>query len=145
MAGGCWRGGGLEAASAFRPNRAAVWAGVSCIDIVWLKKRKDYLRTQSGRKWRTPSLILTMRAREGSEQVGEGVSRFGCTVTKRIGNAVRRNRVKRRLREAIRLAAPDSAQAGFDYVIIARRSALDTPFGDIVEEMGTALQQVHAS
>ena len=118
---------------------------MNCVDIVWLKKRKDYLRTQSGRKWRTSSFTLTMRAREGSEQVGEGVSRFGCTVTKRIGNAVRRNRVKRRLREAIRLAAPDSAQAGFDYVIIARRSALDRPFGDIVEEMGTALQQVHAS
>jgi len=112
---------------------------------VWLKKRKDYLRTQSGRKWRAPSFTLTMRARESSEQIGDNVSRFGCTVTKRIGNAVRRNRVKRRLREAIRLTAPDNAQAGFDYVVIARNTALDAPFGNIVEDMRTALQRVHAS
>lgn len=118
---------------------------MSCVDIVWLKKRKDYLRTQGGRKWRAPSFTLTMRARESSEQAGESVIRFGCTVTKRIGNAVRRNRVKRRLREAIRLAAPQNAHAGFDYVVIARDTALDAPFGDIVEEMQTALQRVHAS
>jgi len=118
---------------------------VSRVDIVWLKKRKDYLRIQSGRKCRAPRFTLAMTAREGSEQVGDDVSRFGCTVTKRIGNAVRRNRVKRRLREAIRLAGPENAQAGFDYVIIARAAALDAPFGKLVEEIQAALQRVHAT
>ncbi|MEO1794666.1 MAG: ribonuclease P protein component, partial [Pseudomonadota bacterium] len=52
-------------------------------------------------------------------------SRFGLTLTKKLGNAVTRNRIKRRLREAIRDQSPRSLVAGVDYVIVARRAAFD--------------------
>ena len=117
---------------------------MSCVEIVWLKKRRDYLRTQSGRKCRRPSFTLAARARRDAVSAEKDISRFGFTVTKRVGNAVQRNRVKRRLREAIRMAGPKDARAGYDYVVIARDAVLDAPFGEIVEELQKAMQRVHA-
>lgn len=130
--------GAPAAASASRPDEAG---GGDRVDIVWLKKRRDFVRTQRGRAWRTPAFILTARARDGA--VGRR-ARFGCTVTKRIGNAVRRNRVKRRLREVIRQTAPAHARAGYDYVLIARNRALDHGFTDLAQDLRGALERIHA-
>ena len=71
------------------------------------------------------------------------MARFGFTVTKRLGKAVVRNRARRRLKEAVRLVAPELAQAGFDYVLIGRQGALDEAFGVILEELRTALRKIH--
>ena len=79
-----------------------------------------------------------MTAEQGSP------ARFGCTVTKRIGNAVRRNRVKRRLREVIRQSAPIYARAGHDYVLIAHNRALDFGFADLADDFRSALERIHA-
>ena len=54
--------------------------------------------------------------------------RFGFTATKKLGNAVTRNRIRRRLKEAVRLVAPGAARAGCDYVLIAREAAATRPF-----------------
>ena len=134
------------AASASRPETAdngSDRAGADRVNIVWLKKRKDFVRTQRGRAWRTSPFVLTVRARDDAAAV-PNQARFGCTVTKRIGNAVRRNRVKRRLREAIRLAGPGHARPGYDYVLIARSRALDHGFAELTEALAGALEQIHA-
>jgi ribonuclease P protein component len=105
-----------------------------------LRKRAEFLRTRGGRSWAAPSLVLQARRRQGDE---DGVARFGFTATKRLGSAVKRNRAKRRLKEAVRLVAPSYARAGYDYVVIARQETLKHSFPDIVKELQTALRRVH--
>ena len=63
-------------------------------------------------------------------------------MSRQVGNAVERNRVKRRLREAVRLSAADKFCAGHDYVLIGRRTALALPFGDMLRDLDAALQRV---
>lgn len=70
-------------------------------------------------------------------------ARFGFTVTKKLGNAVRRNRIRRRLKAAVAALAKTHAAAGFDYVIVARNAAFDRPYADLVADLATALQRVH--
>lgn len=72
----------------------------------------------------------------------EAEVRFGLTVTKKLGNAVVRNRIKRRLREAFRQAAAE-ATPGHDYVLIARKNALLCPFSALIGDVQFALPRVH--
>ena len=65
-------------------------------------------------------------------------------MTKKLGNAVVRNRIKRRLREAVRHSASPYAFAEFDYVLIARGQALDRRFADLKGDVVSALQRLHA-
>ena len=65
--------------------------------------------------------------------------RFGFTVTKKTGNAVERNRIRRRLREVVRLSAADTAAAGMDYVLIGRRAALGLSFDRLVDDLRAGL------
>ena len=71
--------------------------------------------------------------------------RVGFTVSKKVGNAVERNRVRRRLREMVRLAPPSGMQPGYDYVLIGRRRALDLPFRRLLEDFNQALGRVHTA
>ena len=68
----------------------------------------------------------------------------GFTATKRIGNAVVRNRAKRRLREAARLLLPDHGRAGHDYVFIARQGAADRPWPRLLDDVKSALIRLAA-
>ena len=103
-----------------------------------LKKRADFLKAARGRKWAAPGLVL-QAVRRGDE----APPRVGFTVTKRIGNAVRRNRVKRRLREVARLVMPDRAQDGYDYVLIGRQGTPERDFGRLKDDLAMALRKVH--
>jgi ribonuclease P protein component len=75
----------------------------------------------------------------------EGPPRVGFTVSRQVGNAVERNRVRRRLRELIRLAPPALLRAGHDYVLIGRRAALKVAFDAMMRDLGGALHRVHRS
>ena len=71
--------------------------------------------------------------------------RVGFTVSRQVGNAVERNRVRRRLREVVRLAADTALCAGHDYVLIGRRAALQAPFADLVRDFDAAVHRLHAA
>jgi ribonuclease P protein component len=103
-----------------------------------LRQRADFLAAATGRKVPAPAFVLQTRERTQS-----GNCRIGFTVTKKIGNAVERNRIRRRLREVVRLAGPGRLRAGHDYVLIGRRAALSLPFARIVEDFEGALQRLH--
>ncbi|HEX9906642.1 MAG TPA: ribonuclease P protein component [Propylenella sp.] len=102
-----------------------------------LKKRRDFLAASKGRKTGSRAFLLETRRRED-----DAPARFGFTVSKRTAKAaVERNRIRRRLREATRLAAPEHARPGHDYVLVGRRAALTEPFPDLTCALAAALTE----
>ena len=79
---------------------------------------------REGEKRKGPLFLLEVRDR----QMPDEAPRVGFTVTKKHGNAVERNRMRRRLKEAVRLSAGFARQAGHDYVVVARRDVLSASF-----------------
>ena len=112
--------------------------------IATLKKRQDFLRVRAAaRRWAAPGLVL--QAAPAPEAVAEeGLVRVGYTASRRIGNAVARNRAKRRLRAAVAHVMPASAQCGCDYVVIARAATLTRPFDALTGDLAAALARVGA-
>jgi ribonuclease P protein component len=104
-----------------------------------LKRRADFVAAASGSRASAAGFLLQARARDGDQAV-----RIGFTVSKRTGNAVERNRIRRRLREMVRLTGASDMKAGHDYVLIGRREALTVPFIRMTAEFARALQRVHA-
>lgn len=110
--------------------------------IKTLKKRAEFLRVKGGPRWATPTLVVEMRLRP--ETKGDTVDpRVGFTVSKKVGNAVVRNRVRRRLRVAVGALGPAQMRPGCDYVVIARARAADCAYQDLKAELEQALQRVH--
>ena len=72
------------------------------------------------------------------------VLRVGFTVSRKVGNAVVRNRVRRRLREVARLVMPDQASAALDYVLVGRQGALERDFAKLQQELVEALKRLKA-
>ncbi len=108
-----------------------------------IKNRRDFLAANAtGKRFITQSFILQANQRTADHPVTE-IARIGYTVTKKMGNAVARNRIKRRLRSALRTAAPET-QGGFDYIIISRNKALDCPFADLTRDIRFAFSRIHA-
>lgn len=103
-----------------------------------LRKRADFLEAATGP--RVPAAAFVLQSRERGDT---GPSRVGFTVSKKVGNAVERNRVRRRLREVVRLSDADRLKAGNDYVLVGRRAALDLPFARLIEDFSRALERVH--
>ena len=104
-----------------------------------LKRRTDFRAAAAG--MRATGNAFVLQARQRADEDG---ARVGFTVSRQVGNAVKRNRVRRRLREMVKLASPGSLLAGHDYVLIARQRALETPFADMMRELDAALRRVHA-
>ncbi len=107
-----------------------------------IKKRSDFLSAAArGKKFVTHNFILQMQQRPDSHPAGDG-PRFGFTVTKKMGGAVTRNRIKRRLRTALREIAEKHALPGHDYVIISRHQALDCSYAELVRDMEFAFSRI---
>lgn len=112
--------------------------------VTTLKKRAEYLRVRKGARCATPAFVLEAKARGEEDRAPQAHEpRFGFTITRQVGKAVDRNRIRRRLKAAIRHIAPDHAKGEFDYVLIARRPALTSEFASLVSELARAFARVH--
>jgi ribonuclease P protein component len=103
-----------------------------------IKRRQDFLAAARGLTWATRGAVVQAHERGDSEP-----ARIGFTVTRKLGNAVQRNRIKRRLREATRQVWAQRAQPGYDYVVIGRHSTPTRPFEKLVSDIDLALQHLN--
>jgi ribonuclease P protein component len=100
-----------------------------------LKSRPEFLRAREGERRRGKYFILEVLDRKAPDEP----PRAGFTVTKKQGNAVARNRIRRRLREAVRTSAQFAMQPGHDYVIVAHREALGASFDELTNALVTRI------
>tara|TARA_R100001224_G_C3949361_1_gene125154 strand:- start:143 stop:601 length:459 start_codon:yes stop_codon:yes gene_type:complete len=118
------------------------------VSVERLKKRAEFLRVAgTRRKWVTQGLILQGAPRPGikpdTEYAGEDrLARVGFTVTKKVGKAVVRNRVRRRLRAVADQLMSEMALPGWDYVVIGRQQTIDREFEKLVDDMRFALRRI---
>jgi ribonuclease P protein component len=99
-----------------------------------ITKRADFLAANRGLRNARPGFVLLTRPNDG-----QGL-RFGITVTKKIGNAVVRNRMKRRFRELLRAALPAEGLPDHDHVLIGREGGVERDFARMAAELGFALE-----
>ena len=122
-----------EALSRPAPGRVRVWR---------LRPGGEFERVrQTGRSWPHRLLIVIVQPRADEPSAR---SRVAVTAGKRLGSAVVRNRIKRRLREAVR-ACQSGFQPRHDYVLIGRREALSLPFGQLVADLNSAVTKIHST
>ncbi|HEX9170460.1 MAG TPA: ribonuclease P protein component [Roseiarcus sp.] len=110
-----------------------------------LTKRAEFQRVSRGRRVSVETFTLQSRRREGTDAEGAANPRVGFTVTKSVGGAVERNRVRRRLKEALRAAAPLEAESDHDYVLMARRETLGRRFSALVDDVRDAFRAARRS
>lgn len=104
-----------------------------------MRKRADFLAAARARRQGTVSMLV-----QGRDRGDDGPMRVGFTCSRKVGNAVARNRARRRLREAARLVLPEHGRHGWDYVLIGRREATAArPFEDLKRDLIFALKKLH--
>jgi ribonuclease P protein component len=101
-----------------------------------LKSRPQFLAVRNGEARRGRNFLLEVLDRKQPEEP----PRVGFTVTKKHGNAVERNRMRRRLREAVRTSGGFAMQCGHDYVIVARREVLGISFAELTEQLAARIE-----
>ena len=106
-----------------------------------LKRRADFVRVGKGKRWHGKAMSL--QAGRQDRTGDEPDCRVGFTLTKKVGNAVVRNRARRRLKEAVRLTPDLPTRPGHDYVIVGRIDAIRLPFAALQTELTRALRGVH--
>lgn len=128
--------------------------------VARLKRRADFLKVAGARrKWVAPGLIVQARrrdsgaregndpgARRGNDDVDPALVRVGFTVSRKVGNAVQRNRARRRLRAAAGIIGKGVVEGrvagGVDLVVIGRAETLTRPFPDLIDDLTLALKRL---
>lgn len=107
-----------------------------------LTKRPDFLKAAKGKRQHTPGFVIQARKRGEAERAD--VIRIGYTCSKKVGNAVARNRAKRRLREIARAVIPHEGRSGYDYVLIGRANeTAGRNFQNMKDDLSRALTVLH--
>lgn len=107
-----------------------------------LKHRAEFLKVAGARrKWAAPGLVLQAARQDAGGKVD---IRVGYTASRKVGNAVARNRARRRLRAAVDEVMPRYAKPGIDYVVIARRETVRRPFSALVGDLRHGLERLDA-
>ena len=119
---------------------ASVGPSAVSLCLATLKTRPEFLRAASARRQGTGGFLVQARFRDDDKALVQ----VGFTASKKVGNAVLRNRAKRRLREVARAILPRMAQPGWDYVLVARPGVtVDRPFADLLTDLEVALRSIH--
>ncbi|MGY6696258.1 MAG: ribonuclease P protein component [Roseinatronobacter sp.] len=125
------------------PYRAAEKqpAELSCLPFETLKQRTDFLRAARARRIACEAFLLQARATASTEP-----TRVGYTCSKKVGNAVQRNRAKRRLRAVARSVVPFHGRPGWDYVLIGRPNfTVSHDFAQMCDDLRRALTKLHGN
>ncbi len=129
-----------EASDAHRADGNTPPAASLRLDVI--KKRRDFLQAARARRQGTASMMVQMRDRRDEDPT----VRVGFTCSKKVGNAVARNRAKRRLREAARAVLTVQGAQGCDYVLIGRAEVTASrPFDLLLGDLRYALKKLHAN
>lgn len=128
---------GARDASAFQPD-FTVTCGLS-----HLKDRRDFVRAaRGGRSWATPGLVLQIRRRSALRDECCDMIRVGVTASRKVGGAVVRNRIRRRLRAAAKEVLSRHSRPGYDYVLIGRATTAHRPYESLVADLKQALKRM---
>ena len=110
-----------------------------------LKTRRQFLRVAAeNRKWAAPGIVLQIAPQPSDDPTETDGPRYGLTVSKRVGNAVMRNRARRRLRAVAEEILPRAASAGYDYVLIGRKETIARDFAALKKDLVTGLEKLGA-
>lgn len=123
-----------------KPFEGAASGPAPSFRLETIRKRADFLAANAGKRANGPGFALLHRP--GVE--ASSALRFGFTVTKKVGTATERNRIRRRLKEAVRKAAPGFGEARGDFVVLARREAIDIEFAVLASSIAKAVATLSA-
>src|SRR3954464_7268744 len=102
-----------------------------------LRQRADFLAVAGGPRMSSPAFVV-----QGRDRGDDGPVRFGFTVTKKVGSATERNRIRRRFRELVKRLDETSIPPHRDYVLVGRRAALTTDFAAMLDDLRLALSRL---
>lgn len=122
------------------PSEGAAAGPAPSFRLETIRKRADFLKLNAGKRASGPGFTVLHQLCEEPVLA----LRFGFTVTKKVGNAPERNRIRRRLKDAVRAASPDFGKACGDFVVLARREALEVEFLALVAGITKAVNLLSA-
>lgn len=103
-----------------------------------MKKRSDFLAANRGKRYAAPGFVLLVHDRRDDDPA----KRLGITITKKVGNAVVRNRMRRRFRALAAEMLETLGKSGADHVLIGRDGGIERDFGLLRAEMAKALRKL---
>ena len=116
--------------------------GVSKNSIEVIRKRADFVSANRGKRFVTPGFILLVHKRREGHAAGGQIVRYGTTVTKKIGNAVARNRMKRRFRALFAETLPEFGIVGADHILIGRKQDKEPDFSTMHTDLEKGLKHL---
>ena len=120
----------------------SIETAISKIPISVIRKRPDFVSANRGKRFVTPGFVLLVHKRRDGHVADADSIRYGITVTKKIGNAVARNRMKRRFRTLISEILPDHGIAGADHVLIGRKRPLEPAYSAMRADLKKGLKHL---